>query len=188
MSLDFLPMHIEALIFCASEPLPLSDIQQCLTEMFEARAVEEEVREAVRALQERYQEDIYSFELLEVGGGYQFMTKPAYQESIGILLKQQSKKRLSRSALETLSIIAYKQPVTKSEIEQIRGVNCDYAVKKLLEKEVVEIKGKSDSIGRPMLYGTSLKFLEYFGINDIKELPTPKDFAAEDNEVGKINE
>ena len=112
------------------------------------------------------------------------MTKPAYQASIGILLKQQSKKRLSTSALETLSIIAYKQPVTKSEIEQIRGVNCDYTVQKLLEKELVEIKGKAESIGRPLLYGTSTRFMDYFGINSIKDLPTPKDFSPPENEIG----
>jgi len=85
--------------------------------------------------------------------------------------------------LETLSIIAYKQPVTKSEVENIRGVNCDYAVQKLLEKGLVEIKGKSDGIGRPLLYGTSPSFMEYFGINDLSELPTPKDFAPPDENV-----
>ena len=91
------------------------------------------------------------------------MTKPAYQASIGILLKQQSKKRLSTSSLETLSIIAYKQPVTKVEVEQIRGVNCDYTVQKLLDKELIEIRGKSGSIGRPIIYGTSPQFMDYFG-------------------------
>ena len=116
------------------------------------------------------------------------MTKPAYQASIGILLKQQSKRRLSNSAMETLAIIAYKQPVTKTEIEQIRGVNCDYAVNKLLEKELIEIKGKSDSIGRPMLYGTNQKFMDYFGINNLKDLPTPKDFVQEENTIGKEDE
>lgn len=87
--------------------------------------------------------------------------------------------------METLSIIAYKQPISKSEIESIRGVNCDYAVQKLLDKGLVEIKGKADTIGRPMLYGTSQKFMEYFGINDLSELPTPKDFAHEVNTIGE---
>jgi len=104
------------------------------------------------------------------------------------MLKQQSKKRMSNSALETLSIIAYKQPITKSEIEQIRGVNCDYSVQKLLEKELIEIKGKSASVGRPLIYGTSNNFMEYFGINDLKELPTPKDFAPEENVIGEQSE
>ena len=127
-------------------------------------------------------------ELVKSGGGYQFLTKPAYQASIGILLKQQSKKRLSNSALETLSIIAYKQPITKSEAEQIRGVNCDYAIQKLLEKELVEVKGKSDGVGRPLMYGTSPRFMDYFGINDLKELPTPKDFSTEENSIGEEQE
>jgi segregation and condensation protein B len=104
------------------------------------------------------------------------------------MLKQQSRRRLSNSALETLSIIAYKQPVIKSEIEKIRGVNCDYSIQKLLEKELIEIRGKSDAVGRPLIYGTSAKFMEYFGINDLKDLPTPKDFAPEENTIGEERE
>ena len=92
---------------------------------------------------------------------------------------------MSNSSLETLSIIAYKQPVTKGEVEQIRGVGCDYAVQKLLEKELIEIKGKADSIGKPILYGTSDKFMDYFGINDLSDLPTLKDFASTENEIGE---
>jgi segregation and condensation protein B len=82
-----------------------------------------------------------------------------------------------------LSIIAYKQPITKTQLEQIRGVNCDYTTQKLLEKELIEIKGKGDGPGRPMLFGTTSKFMEYFGINDLNELPTPKDFPRE-NSIG----
>jgi segregation and condensation protein B len=104
------------------------------------------------------------------------------------MLKQQSKKRLSTSAMETLSIIAYKQPISKPEVENIRGVNCDYAIQKLLDKGLIEIQGKSDSVGRPMLYGTSPKFMEYFGINDLTELPTPKDFTNEVNSIGEISD
>ena len=152
--------------------------------MFEADIPEKDIDQVLDELLKKYENEQFSFHINHVGGGYQFLTKPAYQSSIGILLKQQSKKRLSTSALETLAIIAYKQPVTKSEVEQIRGVNCDYAVHKLLEKGLAEIKGKSESIGRPLLYGTSNKFMEYFGINDLSELPTPKDFAQEENVIG----
>ncbi|MBT30289.1 MAG: SMC-Scp complex subunit ScpB [Thalassobius sp.] len=182
--MDFLPRHIEALIFCSSSPLKVSEIQACLSEMFDAEVPEKDVTDAIDVLVERYMSDDFSIEIIKAAGGYQFMSKPAYQASIGILLKQKSKKRLSTSALETLSIVAYKQPVTKSQLEQIRGVNCDYAVKKLLEKELLVIKGKSDGIGKPVLYGTSEKFLEYFGINDLSELPMPKDFAEEEHEIG----
>lgn len=156
--------------------------------MFEADVPDKDIKAALGQIQEKYSDEQFPFEVIQTGGGYQFLTKPAYQSSIGILLKQQSKKRLSTSALETLSIIAYKQPVTKSEMEQIRGVNCDYSVQKLLEKELVEIKGKSDGVGRPLLYGTSEKFMDYFGINDLKDLPTPKDFAVEENEIGNQTE
>ena len=182
--MDFLIHHIEALIFCTQKPIKLDELRTCLSEMFEADVPESDITDAIEKIQAKYEDEQFSFQVVKSGGGYQFLTKPAYQASIGIMLKQQSKKRLSTSALETLSIIAYKQPVTKSEMEQIRGVNCDYAVQKLLEKELVEIKGKSDSIGRPLLYGTSDKFMDYFGINDLKDLPTPKDFATEENEIG----
>ncbi|GAB5525047.1 MAG: hypothetical protein Roseis2KO_29190 [Roseivirga sp.] len=182
--MDFLGNHIEALIFCSEKPIKTADLQNCLSEMFEADVPEKDVTEAITQIQAKYEDEKHPFQVIQSGGGYQFLTKPAYQASIGILLKQQSKKRLSTSALETLSIIAYKQPVTKSEMEQIRGVNCDYSVQKLLEKELVEIKGKSESVGRPLLYGTSDKFMDYFGINDLKDLPTPKDFATEENEIG----
>lgn len=157
--------------------------------MFEADVPEKDIEEVLQKLTDKYQAEEFSFQLNHVGGGYQFLTKPAYQASIGILLKQQSKRRLSTSALETLSIVAYKQPVTKSDVESIRGVNCDYAVQKLLEKGLVEIKGKSDAIGRPLLYGTSDAFMEYFGINSLNELPTPKDFAhADENIIGEESE
>ena len=152
--------------------------------MFEAEIPVEDIEKGLEVIASKYSAEEFPFEVVKSGGGYQFLTKPAYQASIGILLKQQSKRRLSASAMETLSIIAYKQPVIKSEIEQIRGVNCDYTVQKLLEKELIEIKGKSDGVGRPLLYGTSDKFMDYFGINDLKELPTPKDFSTPDNEIG----
>jgi segregation and condensation protein B len=182
--LDFLQNHIEALIFCSPAPIKIAEIRGCLSEMFNADVPEEDITGAIQRLDEKYQTDDFSFQLFKSAGGYQFLTKPAYQASIGIMLRQQSKKRLSTSAMETLSIIAYKQPMSKSEIENIRGVNCDYAVQKLLDKGLIEITGKAETIGRPMLYGTTSKFMEYFGINDISELPTPKEFVAEVNSIG----
>jgi segregation and condensation protein B len=183
--LDFLQNHIEALIFCSPTPIRLGEIRGCLSEMFNADVPEEDIQGAIQRLEEKYQAEEFSFQLFKAAGGYQFLTKPAYQASIGIMLKQQSKKRLSTSAMETLSIIAYKQPISKTEIENIRGVNCDYAVQKLLDKGLIEITGKAETIGRPMLYGTTVKFMEYFGINDITELPTPKEFVTEVNSIGE---
>jgi len=139
--MDFLINHIEALIFCSPVPIKLSDLKACLSEMFNADIPEDDILNAVKKLEEKFSSDEYAFQIFKSAGGYQFLTKPAYQASIGILLKQQSKKRLSTSAMETLSIIAYRQPINKTEIENIRGVNCDYAVQKLLDKGLIEILG-----------------------------------------------
>lgn len=186
--MDFLQNHIEALVFCSPTPTKVADIKACLSEMFNADVPDEDINAALGRLEEKFQAEEYSFQLYKAGGGYQFLTKPAYQASISIMLKQQSKKRLSTSAMETLSIIAYKQPISKPEVENIRGVNCDYAIQKLLDKGLIEIQGKSESVGRPMIYGTSPKFMEYFGINDLTELPTPKDFTNEVNSIGEITD
>jgi segregation and condensation protein B len=101
---------------------------------------------------------------------------------------QRSKKKLSQAALETLAIIAYKQPVTKLDVEQIRGVNCDYSIQKLLEKELIAITGKAESVGKPILYGTSSLFMDYFGINSITELPQLKDFTESTSTIGEPSE
>lgn len=151
--------------------------------MFDTQVSKEDIQAVIQSLVEQYNSEQYSYYIVEISDGYQFLTKPAYQASISILLKHQSKKRLSTAALETLSIIAYKQPITKAGVEQIRGVGCDYAIQKLLDKALVEIKGKDETVGRPLLYGTSEKFMEYFGIKNLNELPTPKDFQRE-NEIG----
>lgn len=186
--MDFLQNHIEALIFCSPAPIRLADIKACLSEMFNADVPEEDIMGAIQRIEEKFEAEEFSFQLFKAAGGYQFLTKPAYQASISIMLKQQSKKRLSTSAMETLSIIAYKQPISKTEIENIRGVNCDYAVQKLLDKGLIEITGKADTIGRPMLYGTTSKFMEYFGISELSELPTPKEFTSEVNTIGENTE
>src|SRR5262245_197613 len=183
--MDFLQNHIEALIFCSHTPTKVADLKACLSEMFNADVPEADIVSAIGRLEEKYTSEEYSFQVYKSAGGYQFLTKPAYQASIGIMLKQQSKKRLSTSAMETLSIIAYKQPVSKPEIEAIRGVNCDYAIQKLLEKGLIEIQGKGQTVGRPLIYGTSQKFMEYFGISELNELPTPKDFSQEVNSIGE---
>ena len=155
--------------------------------MFGAVVPAKDVELALADLCQKYAEDEFSFALEKLGGGYQFLTKPAYQPSISILLRQHSQKRLSTAQLETLSIIAYKQPLTKGDVEQIRGVSCDYSIQKLLEKELIEIKGKSEGIGRPLIYGTSQKFMDYFGINSILDLPQPKDFSQPEHHIGEAN-
>ena len=188
MQSDFLQHHVEALIFSASQPIKPAELQQCLGEMLGTEVPLADIESAIAGLTGRYADEMYTFGIYPLAGGYQFLTKPAYQSSVGILLRQKSKKRLSTAALETIAIIAYKQPITKTEIEQIRGVNCDYAIQKLLEKELVVIRGKAETVGKPILYGTSDKFMEYFGIASLKDLPQPRDFAAEENEIGPANE
>ncbi|RME13133.1 MAG: SMC-Scp complex subunit ScpB, partial [Bacteroidetes bacterium] len=155
--MDHLSQHIEALIFAADTPVSLEEIRECLNTTFEHEFSEEEITLAIDEVKTRYQQEQCAIEVVEIAGGYQFMTKPAYHKVIATWLKQTTKRRLSQAAIETLSIIAYKQPITKSELEAIRGVSCDYTIQKLLEKELVSIIGRSEGPGRPLLYGTSVK-------------------------------
>lgn len=186
--MELLKKHIEAIIFCSDKPVSIEEIRACMSEMFDAEVASTDIQEGINQLVEKYNSEDFAFGIFNFANGYQFLTKPAYQSSLSIYLKNSTKRRISASALETLSIIAYKQPISKSQIEQIRGVNCDYAVQKLLEREIIEIKGKSEAIGRPILYGTNKKFLEYFGINALSDLPQPKDFATAENEIGSAIE
>ena len=180
-----LDQHIEALIFAADQPITLGEIRSVLEATFEQPFQESILEKAVERVRERYAYDAYAMEIVHIGGGYQFLTKGAFFDVVAVYLKQKSKKRLSRSALETLSIVAYKQPVSKRELEKIRGVSCDYAIQKLLEKELVTITGRSDGPGRPLLYGTGEKFMDYFGLKDLSELPKPKDFKEPESQIGE---
>ncbi len=182
--------HIEALIFVAEQPIKLSEIIDCLNlEVGEddkkPKITEKEVLELLEELLLKYNDETYAFKIEKTGGGYQFLTKKAYYEITSAFLNQKMKRRLTNAAIETLAIIAYKQPIIKSEIEKIRGVNSDYTVQKLMEKELVEISGRSDEPGRPLLYSTSQFFMDYFGINDISDLPKLKEFAQLENEIGE---
>lgn len=177
--------HIESLIFSADRPISRDEIQDCLEITFETGVAPEEIDQVVIDLQQRYSEGDYSFELVEIAGGYQFMTKPAYHAAVHTYLRQTAKKRLSAAALETLSIIAYRQPVPKSEMEAIRGVSCDYSIQKLLEKELIVISGRGDTVGKPLLYSTSEKFMDYFGLKTMNDLPKLKDFKQADEEIGE---
>lgn len=183
--MEYLAQHIESLIFSTEHPISIEEIQGCLEETFETDFKSDDITASLQSLTERYGEQDFSFELVEIAEGFQFLTKPAFHQTIGTYLRQTTKRRLSRAAIETLSIVAYKQPVSKGEMEKIRGVSCDYSIQKLLEKELVTILGRSDAPGRPLLYGTTEKFMDYFGIKSLKDLPKPKDFKAPDNEIGE---
>ncbi len=185
LALEGIDKHIEALIFSAENPITEGEIKNCLEEVMDVLLEEGLIGQSIECLLKKYDDEEFSFGIYKVAGGYQFMTKGSFHNTIGTFLKQSSKKRLSKSALETLSIIAYKQPATKAELEGIRGVNCDYAIQKLLEKELIYIIGRSETVGKPLLYGTSDRFMEYFGLNSLAELPALKDFKLPDNQVGE---
>ena len=112
---------------------------------------------------------------MQIAGGYQFATLSDYAGWLGKLYKEQGRRKLSQSGVETLAIIAYKQPIAKAEVEKIRGVNCDYVLKSLLEKELLTVTGRAETVGRPLLYGTTREFLKHFGLNDITDLPRPRE-------------
>jgi len=138
----------------------------------------------VHDIQTKYNQYDLSIELLYINGAYQFLTRKEFYPIIKLLHLQRSKKSLSQAALETLAIIAYKQPVTKLEVEQIRGVSCDYSIQKLLDKELIIISGRSNAVGKPILYSVSSMFMDYFGINSSADLPKLKDMLPESNEIG----
>ncbi|MEM7658455.1 MAG: SMC-Scp complex subunit ScpB [Bacteroidota bacterium] len=182
-----LPQMLEAIIFVAEHPVKLEFLQGILAEEAEAKEKEAptqaEVESALELLLNKYQGERYPFEIRQVAEGYQFYTKERYYPYVKRATLTKNQKRLSRAALETLSIIAYRQPITKAEMEFIRGVNCDYAVQKLLDKQLVSILGRADAPGRPLLYGTSPFFMEYFGIGSMGDMPKLKEFEelAEDH-------
>jgi segregation and condensation protein B len=185
MFLKDITRHVEAIIFASEQPVGVSEITQSLSKSFETEFAEDLIAPVLESLKLKYHDDIYPFEIIESGGGYQFLTKGDYHETVSVFLNRKTSRRLSVIALETLAIIAYKQPVTKPEIEKIRGVNCDYTVQKLMEKELIEITGRSDEPGKPLLYGTSRFFMDYFGINDLGDLPKLKEFEELESQVGE---
>ncbi len=175
--------HIEAVIFASEKPLTSLEITEIINNAFgfmEDKIVLDQVESAMEGIIEKYRSEFYPFEIRESGGGWQFLTKKDFHKTIAQLNGDKFLKRLSSAALETLAIIAYKQPITKSEIEAIRGVNCDYAVQRLLEKELVVITGRNESLpGKPLIYATSKSFMDYFGINSAEELPKIREILAE---------
>lgn len=173
----FLQRQVEAMIFASNEPLSIAEIARIVSELLDADFPTSELQIILDAIVADYQSADLPFVVERVAGGYQFLTRTEYQNVVQLMLKQRSKRKLSTAAMETLSIIAYRQPVTKAQIEHIRGVSSDYAIQKLLEKELIQIAGKADAPGKPILYGSTRKFMEYFGLNSLGDLPQLKDFA-----------
>ncbi|MBM3445627.1 MAG: SMC-Scp complex subunit ScpB [Bacteroidetes bacterium] len=175
--------HVEALIFASEKPLTAVEIVELVNNAFgfmDDKVTMDQVETSINGINEKYQSEFYPFELRQSGGGWQFLTKKEFHSTIAQLNGDKFLKRLSTAALETLAIIAYKQPITKSEIEAIRGVNCDYSIQKLLEKELIIISGRSEQmVGKPLIYATSRHFMDYFGINTSDELPKISEVLAE---------
>jgi len=183
MELSAIIPHIEVLIFASEKPLTALEIVELINNAFgflEERISIDQVESCIEGIREKYNSEFYPFEVRESGGGYQFLTKGAYHKTIAQLNGDKFLKRLSAAALETLAIIAYKQPITKGEIEAIRGVNSDYSVQKLLEKELIIIAGRNEKLpGHPLVYTTSKTFMDYFGINNTDDLPKIKEVLAD---------
>ncbi|MEJ2038888.1 MAG: SMC-Scp complex subunit ScpB [Desulfosarcinaceae bacterium] len=162
---------IESLLFITDEPLSLEKLKSALESMDG-----KDIRQALQLLQDEYEQRGGGFYLREVAGGWQLRTRPQYKEWIRRLL-QPSPQRLSKAALETLAIIAYKQPIIRADIEYIRGVDCGGVLRQLMERKLIRVLGRKEIAGRPLIYATTKLFLELFDLKDLKDLPSPKEIA-----------
>jgi len=179
MDTDELKHAIEALLFASEKPLSIEQIKEAFEENLDAG----DIRPRIEALKSDYESQGHGFKLIEVAGGYQIATDPRFAGVLHRFYQAREKKKLSQASLETLSIIAYRQPVTRVDIEFIRGVHVEGALKTLLEKGLVKITGRKDVPGRPMLYGTTKEFLEHFGLASVEQLPALREFSVKDIEA-----
>jgi segregation and condensation protein B len=168
---------IESLIFSSDDPISSSEIIKAIKGIDgeDTAITEQDVETIVEDLNGRYENYNIGFSIIKVANGFLFATKPENSKYIGYLSSEKSKRRLSQAALETLAIIAYKQPVTTPELETIRGVNSDYILNTLLEKNLITISGRAETVGRPLMYATTSEFLKYFGLNKLSDLPRPRE-------------
>jgi len=167
-----LKLIVEALLFASDKPLSPQDIHVCLPDVSSA-----DIKSALKVLKYEYEAMARSYSLREVAGGYQFRSHAEYGPYI-LKMLQSSPTRLSRAAMETLAIIAYKQPILRQEVEKLRGVDVGGVLKTLLEKELIRIMGRKELPGRPLVYGTTKRFLEVFDLQDIESLPKLKEIQT----------
>jgi segregation and condensation protein B len=177
---------VEALILASPEPIPAKRIIDSGADLTPAK-----VANSVMELNARYESSGSSFRIREIAGGYQYFILPDYSKFVDELFTRHRKMRLTRAALETLAIVAYKQPVTKTDIDHIRGVESDGVLHNLLEKNLVAIKGRAESVGRPLQYATTDEFLKFFGLNSLEELPEMSEIeelvkVSDGNQAGEI--
>ncbi|MES2479789.1 MAG: SMC-Scp complex subunit ScpB [Bacteroidota bacterium] len=180
MELEQLMLHVEALIFASERPITQPELIEHISQTLEIVIEAERIEASIEAVREKYEAEFYPFQLREIGGGFQFLTKKEFHKTVLQLNGDKHIKKLSASAMETLAIIAYKQPITKSDIEFIRGVSADYSIQKLLEKELIVIVGRNeDAVGKPLLYSVSRHFMDYLGINSPAQLPQLKEINTD---------
>lgn len=170
---------LEALLFLSDEPLEPDRFKGIIDEV-----TPDKIKELFEELKKGYDDRNGGLKIAEIAGGYQILTKPEYAPWIKKFNLVKLSARLSRAGLETLAIIAYKQPLIRAEIEAIRGVNVEGILKNLLDRRLIKILGRKDVPGKPLLYGTTKEFLHYFGLKDLSELPTLKEFKETDIEIG----
>ncbi|HKY98363.1 MAG TPA: SMC-Scp complex subunit ScpB [Gemmatimonadaceae bacterium] len=166
---------LEAALFSSAHPVALSDLKTMITD---AETTPEDVVNALNELRHHYDDDGHGVELIEVAGGWQILTRPEYTETIERAQLASRPQRLSAAALETLAIVAYRQPIGRAEIEEIRGVGCGQMLKSLHERELIEVVGRGEGMGRPLLYGTTPAFLEQFALRHLGELPRADELAV----------
>jgi len=168
---------IEALIFSSDDSLSVDEIIQAIKSIDgeDVEISKNYIDNSIDTLNQKYIENDNAFRILRIANGYLYATLETFAKYVGYLSSERSKRRLSQAALETLSIIAYKQPITKPELESIRGVSSEYILTTLLEKNLITIKGRAESVGRPLLYATTDEFLKYFGLNNLSDLPKPRE-------------
>ncbi|WP_337865595.1 SMC-Scp complex subunit ScpB [Ignavibacterium sp.] len=168
---------IEALIFSSDEPLTNSEIIKAINGIDgeDISISSDDINNAIDLLNQEFESTGRAVRIVKIAGGYLFATREEYAKYIGYLSSEKTKRRLSQVALETLAIIAYKQPITKPELELIRGVNSEYILATLLDKKLITISGRAETIGRPLLYTTTDEFLKYFGLNSLSDLPKPRE-------------
>jgi segregation and condensation protein B len=167
---------IEALIFASPEPISEEKICEIIAKGEENLGLEvDAIAPFVEKLNQRYEENGLAFNIEHVAGGYTFSTKKRFEPWLSIFQHESAYRKLSQSAIETLAIVAYKQPITKPEVDDIRGVDSGYMLRQLLEKVLIEVSGRLDAPGKPLLYRTTKHFLKHFGINSIDELPKPRE-------------
>lgn len=164
---------VESLLFSAGEPIPLRKLTEIIEDSEGAL-----IQEAIALLKNDYETQGRSFQVEEIAGGYQILTRPEYHEWVGKLRKKSGETKLSQASLETLAIVAYKQPILRADVEAIRGVQSGQIIRLLMERDLVKVVGRDEALGHPLLYGTTKKFLEVFGLQDIKDLPKIEELEA----------